>query len=349
MKKMTKLMCAVTVLTMVVLSFAGCSLVKDMDDIDAYRNQQQAIKEAEAQMSETVMTLNGDIEISGGYYGWFFSSEYNNQYSQAAAILEADSSADSSAVPEVNIDLVKENVNAAIAESKLAYMKAVEAGIELTSEDKAIIKQQLASIKSQVAQQGIGFSDYLLLLNTNETYLNQIVEEQYMGNLYFASLMGESFATAKHILVQFGDSVRTKDEAIAMAKDIKAELDGGADFDKVMEEKSQDARNADGSLVNKNGNTFSILSGQSEVFTDAAMALDVGEISDVIVDDDTNGCYIIKRSPLNLSTVAATLMTMSTDSVEGVLISAEKDALAEGAEFKETDKINYYTEIYTQQ
>jgi len=161
--------------------------------------------------------------------------------------------------------------------------------------------------------------------------------------------MDESYTTAKHILVQFGDSIRTKDEAIAMAKEIKAELDGGADFDKVMEEKSQDARNADGSLVNKEGNTFSVLSDQSEAFIDAAMALDVGEISDVVVDEDTKGCYIIKKMPLNLSIVAATLMSTSTDSIEGVLISAEKDALSEGAEFKETDKMNYYTELYTQE
>ncbi len=346
MKNLIKIVTYITVLTMVVLSFAGCSLVKNMDDINAREKQNEAIKAAEAQMKEIVMTVNGDIEISGGYYGWFFTNEYNNQYYMASQALQADSSASSSATPEIDIESVKETVKKSVAETKLAYAKAIEAGLELSKEDKSIMKQQLASVKSQLSQQGITPELYPLLLNTSEAYLEQIVEEQYLGNLYYASLMSDSYATTKHILVKFGDSVRTKDEAIAMAKEIKSELDGGKDFDKLMEEKSQDARDAEGNLTNKDGNTFSVLSGQSEVYTDAALALGEGEISDVVVDDDAKACYIIKRCPLNLSSVVTALSTMTTDSVEGMLISTERENLTEGAEIKETDKINYYTDVY---
>ena len=44
--------------------------------------------EAEAKAFEMA---EGDVirvEVSGGYYGWFFSNEYNGQYSQAQAILD---------------------------------------------------------------------------------------------------------------------------------------------------------------------------------------------------------------------------------------------------------------------
>jgi peptidyl-prolyl cis-trans isomerase C len=71
---------------------------------------------------------------------------------------------------------------------------------------------------------------------------------------------------ARHILVE------TEDEA----KDIKAELDGGADFAKLATEKSKD-KNAEG------GNLGFFTRGQMlKPFEDAAFALDVGQISDPV-------------------------------------------------------------------
>ena len=346
MKKFTMILTCVIALAIICVSFTGCSLVKNMDDINAHKQRQEDIKKAEEQMAQTVMIINGDIEVSGGYYGYFFSNEYNSQYQQAADALEASSSADSSAMPEVDTELVMANAEKTIAEIRLPYLKAVEAGLVLTKQDKNVIKQQLNSLKSQTSQQGINFTDYLYLMNTNETYLNQILEEEYLGNKYFASLMADSYATTKHIFVSFEDSEKTKDEAIAMAKEIKAELDKGADFDKLMNEKSQDARDTDGNLINKDGNTFSLLSEQSNSYVDAALELAEGEISDVIVDDTINGCYIIKKLPLNLSDVTYSLVTSETESLESIFASTELDAITEGVKFETTDKINYYTEIY---
>ena len=344
MKKFTMILTFVIAMTIICMSFAGCSLVKDMDDINAHRQQQEDYKKAQEQMAQTVMTINGDIEVSGGYYGWFFSNEYNSQYQLAADALEADSSADSSAMPEVDTELVMANVEKIIAEVKLPYLKAVEAGLQLTKKDKNIIKNQIDALKSQISQQGISFTDYLYIMNTSEAYLNQIFEEEYLGNMYFASLMSDSYATTKHIFVQYSDNTRTKDEAITMAKEIKKELDGGADFDKLMKEKSQDARNADGSLVNKDGITFSLLGEQSNEYTDAAFALSEGEISDVVTDD--TGCYIIKRCPLNISDVTYTLLTSGNETFESLLTGAEMNAITEGAKFEKTDKIDYYTQVY---
>ncbi len=347
MKKFTKILTCVIALAIICASFAGCSLVKDMDDVNAYRQQQEDYKKAQEQMAQTVMTINGDIAIRGGYYGWFFSNEFNTQYQMAADALEADSSADSSATPEVNTEFVMENVEKTIAEVKLPYQKAVEAGFELTKKDRNVIKNQLDAIKSQISQQGISFADYLYIMNTNETYLNQIFEEEYLGNKYFASLMSSSYATTKHIFVSYENS--SKDEAIVMAKEIKKELDGGADFDKLMNDKSQDSRNADGSLVNKDGFTFSLLGEQSNEYTDASFALSEGEISDVIADDTAKGCYIIKRCPLNLSDVTYNLLATGDETFESILTGAEMSAITEGAKFERTDKINYYTERYTQE
>ncbi len=71
---------------------------------------------------------------------------------------------------------------------------------------------------------------------------------------------------ARHILVE------TEDEA----KDIKAELDGGADFAQLATEKSKDT-NAEG------GNLGFFTRGQMlKPFEDAAFALDVGQISDPV-------------------------------------------------------------------
>ena len=347
MKKFTKFLTCVIALVIICVSFQGCSLVKDMDEINAYRQQQEDYKKAEEQMAQTVMTINDDILVSGGYFGWFFSNEYNSQYQLAASALEASSSADSSATPEVDTELVMANVEKAIAEVKLPYQKAVEANLELTKQDKDVIKSQINSLKSQISQQGITFSDYLYILNTNETYLNQIFEEEYLGNKYFASLMSGTYATTKHIFVSYENS--SKDEAIAMTKEIKKELDGGADFDKLMNEKSQDTRNADGSLTNKDGFTFSLLGEQSNTYTDTSFALSEGQISDVVADDTAKGCYIIKRCPLNLSEVTYNLIATGDETFTDLLKGEEMSAITEGAKIEKTDKINYYTELYTQQ
>lgn len=346
MKKLGKIIAALVAITVVVLNFAGCALVKDMDDVEAYREQKAQRAEAEAQMAETVLKIADDITVSGAYYGWYFANAYNTAYSAASQALEADSSADSSATPEVDVEAVKAEAQENIVATKMAYAKAVENGIKLTEADYDVIDSQIDQIKSSIAQQGISYTDYLYLMNTNSETLEQIVKEEYTGTLYYASLMSGSYATAKHILVKYDDDVHTKDEATKLANDIKKELDGGADFDKLMNEKSEDGRDADGNLSAPDGYTFT--TGQMvPEFEAAAFALAENEISDIVAveSEGYKGFHIIKKCPLSLTGVAEALM-QGTDSAANLIIETERSNLTADVKVEETDKINYYTEQY---
>lgn len=348
MKKFTKIMALVLTFSFALMCFAGCGLIKDYSEIEAREEAAKYEAEQKEQMAATVLKIADDIEVNGAYYGWFFSNAYNSAYEVASQALSADSSAASDATPEVDTDAVKAQAQEQIIDIKMAYKKAVEAGIELTAEDEEAIAENVKNIKTQVAQgtaqMGISYEDYLMLVNTNAETVEQIVKEEYMGNLYLASLVSDSYVSAKHILVKFGDEDRTKEEAEKIANEIKAKLDSGDDFDKLMEEKSEDGRDASGKLASPNGYTFSTGEMVPE-FEAKAFAMKDGEISEpVLVESEGyNGFHIIKKVPTSLSGVASALSSSQNTEVF-TKINAERESLAKDVKVEETDKINFYTE-----
>lgn len=344
MKKFIKIIAALAAIAVVAMSFAGCSLVKDMDDIEAMREEKKQRAESEAQMGETILKIGDDITVNGAYYGWYFSNAYNSAYGAASEALAADSSADSSATPDIDVEAVKAEAEQSIVATKMAYKKAVEQGIKLTNADYDAIDAQIDQLKATIAQQGISYTDYLYLMSTNSETVEQIVKEEYTGTLYYASLMKGSYVTAKHILVKYDDGVHSKDEALKLANEIKSKLSGGADFDKLMNEKSEDGRNADGTLASPDGYTFT--KGQMvPEFEAAAFALSENEISDIVAveSEGYSGYHIIKKCPLSLSGVAAAL---SMDASASAIIETEKAMLTADVKVEATDKIDYYTQQY---
>ena len=100
--------------------------------------------------------------------------------------------------------------------------------------------------------------------------------------------------SASHILLMYAGSMRssatrTKDEALAQMNDLKAQLDGGADFADLAREHSDCPSGADGGSLG----TFS--KGQMvKEFQDAAFGLEVGATSDVVETDF--GFHLIQRT-----------------------------------------------------
>ncbi len=352
MKKLTKILALVLTFSFALMCFAGCGLIKDYSEIEAREEAAKYEAEQKEQMEATVLKIGDDIEVNGAYYGWFFSNAYNSAYSVASQELSADSSADSSATPEVDVEAVKAEAQQQIVDIKMAYKKACDAGLELTEEDEAAIAENVKTIKSQVAQgtaqMGISYEDYLMLVNTNAETVEQIVREEYMGNLYFASLIADKYVSAKHILVKFGDEDRTKEEAEKIANEIKADLDAGADFDELMEEKSEDGRDESGKLASPDGYTFS--TGEMvPAFEAKAFEMKEDEISaPVLVESEGyNGFHIIKKIPTNLTKVAAALSSSQNADVFNK-VNEEREALSKDVKVEETDKINFYLESMNQ-
>lgn len=339
MKKFTKLIIAILAVAIILASFVSCGLVEDTDVVEKVKIQK-----------ETVLTVDGDIEVSGAYYGWYFSNAYNTAYGEASQAAEesVDSSADSAASPEIKVDMAKVKKDAIddIIAVKMACKKAGEAGIKLTAKDVSNVESQVNEYKtqliSQAAQQGmnIAYNDYLRAMNTNADAVKEAFEDEYLASLYYASFVADEYVTAKHILIKYGDDTRTKDEAKALANDIIAKIKDGEDFDKLMEEHSDDGRDASGKLAAPDGYTFTKDSSYMQAFKDAAFSLKENEVSGLVnVEDYYSGYHIIKRVPVTNSAVANALENNDK-------IDAEREKLVKDVKYTESKKISYYDNAF---
>lgn len=98
-------------------------------------------------------------------------------------------------------------------------------------------------------------------------------------------LNGSRYARTRHIAL-FRDNGRSDAENRAQMESLKAQLDGGADFDALVSQYSEDkAQTSDG---------YYFMRGEmQEAYENAAFALKEGEISDVVEAED--GFYLIMR------------------------------------------------------
>ncbi|MBQ4527558.1 MAG: peptidylprolyl isomerase [Clostridia bacterium] len=363
MKKIARIFATLLSVAVISSSFAACKddfrLLRDAEEVKQIREAKKLTAQLKENMAATAITINDDITVSGAYYGFFYSSEFSAAYSElasqaeaeAAANSSADSSADSSAEPEINVDkeAVKNAAIESIIEIKTAYTKAVEAGVTLTDADRNAISEQVTSYMNNIMGQGISYADYLTASGTNAETVEQIFTEQYMGNYYYATLVADKYVTAKHILIMFSEEAsadsaaaegtHTKADAKAMIDEIKAELDNGADFDTIMNEKGEDP----GVETNPNGYTFAA-NEMDPAFESAAFALEPGKTSAII--ETSYGYHIIKRLETDTTAIPAAL-NQCRDLEVSEIINAETEALKEAATVTENAEIiEFYNTLF---
>ena len=321
MKKITKIISLTLAMMLVLLSFASCGLVQDTADVEKARITR-----------ETVLKISDDIEVTGAYYGYYFMSVYNEKLQEISAAM-SDSAAQSDSAPEIDKEEIKKEAINRVVATKMAYTKAIDEGIELSKEDNANISSIIDQMTTSITQNGMTFTAFCQAMETSSEGIEQVITEEYIGNLYYAKIVSDEFVSAKHILVEAADEA-SKPEALAQIKDIKSKLDSGEDFDKLMNEFSTDP----GLQTQPDGYTFT--KGQMvEPFENAAFALETGKISDIVETD--YGYHIIKRVETNLSGVASALTeSASTEMMEK--IEAEKAELVKGVKTEETKKFSYY-------
>jgi parvulin-like peptidyl-prolyl isomerase len=202
--------------------------------------------------------------------------------------------------------------------------KAEEYGVELTEEQQSEYEEELQNVidnyggqdalQEELDQVCISWEGYQRLRKAYYLAegLQTAMEEK--GELEINDEDIDNFMEeygiygAKHILIStrhidqenytYEDySDEEKAEAYQKALDLRAQLTAGGDseelFDELMAEYSEDGRDDDGNLYYPDGYTF-VYSGQMvSEFEDAALALEVGEISDPI--ETPYGYHIILR------------------------------------------------------
>ncbi len=193
----------------------------------------------------------------------------------------------------------------------VAKQKAAEMGITLTDEEKSSIDQYISSYvndeflkqmkltKEQVKYilEGSTLTSKLAQQVTGEEEKYNLTNEQVEA---YVKANGEKI-TAKHILFTTLDqqtyqplSDEKKAEVKKKAQETLDKIKNGEDFDKLMNELSEDP----GLKQYPNGYTF----GKGEMvegFENAAFALKENEVSDLVETD--YGIHIIKRVPLTMS------------------------------------------------
>lgn len=280
---------------------------------------------------DTVLATADGIELTADevlYWLVYGADELMSYYSSYASYL---------GLPESPWDMPSEEMNLAetvmsdalrmAAMQKVVYHKAEQAGIVLTQENKDAAAQAVEATREQAALENLSLEEYLAQFIMTPAFYewNLTCDQMYMALAEQNYGMGtEGYPTAedayavyeaqgaysvKHILMATVDvntntpldeaTVKEKEaQAAELLERLRASNEPEVLFDQLMNELSEDP----GLLTNPTGYTFTTNSGVDPAFEQAALALEEGEISDVITG--MSGYHIILRLPLEVDVEA---------------------------------------------
>lgn len=211
--------------------------------------------------------------------------------------------ADDSALPEIRKEALEQ-----IIKNELLYQESVKKGIEVDAE---AIQQHLSTMKSRfqseeefnerIARENLTMED-LEREFTRRKAVQSLIEKEVIPNVTVSEEESKSYydenpaqflqpaqVKASHILIKMGPDMdeEEKTEKREEINKIKQKLDEGADFTETAKEFSQ------GPSAPKGGD-LGYFSHDRMVrpFADAAFALEVGEVSDIVVTQF--GYHLIK-------------------------------------------------------
>ena len=261
--------------------------------------------------SPVVMTVNGD-EVRAEEFATYMiynMKYYENMYSQYGmmGLWSDDSSAEMLGV-----------MMPGFAKDQAVYSRVVleqfeKAGLELSYSNQ----KELSTLRKDTIDQAGGYDGYLQKIAqlgfNDQTYMNFLYITQCYSALneyYYGSdgidkptdeeLMEhfrDNYISAKHILIltvdpSTGETLRTDEEARALAQSILDRINAGEDFDALMNEYSEDG----GLEGNPDGYIFTE-GDMVTPFYEGAKALAEGEVSDLVKSD--YGYHIIQRTALD--------------------------------------------------
>lgn len=240
-----------------------------------------------------VMTI-GDYEVT--------AEEYNHYLYP----YKIDQTASDEHYWETHLEKNDELVDAAETFFKNRYAMlawAKDAGITVSSDEvDAAVEQARSSYDSDDAFYEALQENYLTVGLFRRLTEQSLITDKLYNYLYSTDEYGKvtdadaaayaeekGMYSAKHILIQHGADDAEDAKKLALAEDILAQLQAGADFDTLMNTYSEDS----GLASYPNGYTFA--DGEmDQTFTDAVKALKVGEISGIVKTD--YGYHIILRT-----------------------------------------------------
>ncbi len=147
-------------------------------------------------------------------------------------------------------------------------------------------------------------------------------------------LLGEDCVRVKQILIA-ADNGNTERENQLLAELILSKLRNGADFDALVEEYGEDLY-----MFNNDAGYYVTRGTLHKDFEDAAFALEVGEISDIVKTDA--GFSIIKKYEKEDGYIEKNLETLAEEYISG-LYNLRLEEFNSTLEIKDTDKMQKYS------
>ncbi len=290
-------------------------------------------------VSRTVITV-GDSEITEAEYKYYLETVKQITLAEEG-IYEEDAANDF--LKNGTIDgkpakeVIKQKALDEVIRAQIAAIKAEEAGITLTDDEKASARAILTATDSASKEQ---FNEIKKLTGLTKQGYVEIVEKTYLQNSYYANYrtenagiivpdesavktkIDEEYALVKHVLIskpEEGEEVSVEDKK-AKAEEVLAKAVSGEDFDSLVKEYGEDPGMDSapaGYLITKSGST---LDGQSTMvaeFTKGSFAVGVNEVNTQLVESEY-GWHIIKRCEIDSQSDDYTTVK---DNVENMIMS----------------------------
>ena len=272
--------------------------------------------------NDVAVTVNGTEVPNEQFLYWLASDCYNvySYYTQYYGI--APDFSDSELA-----NYLLDDVKTAVAYYTVIREMCAENSITVTDEQEASLQQQIDDYEAENGEgsyqkllQSYGLSEDSFHYVYTNGFLFTNLADKIMGEPTQADL--EQYVTdkgifsVKHILIKTTTSDQTDDdgnvtqtadeynaEKKALAENLLAQLQQSDDmetlFDALMNEYSEDGRDSDGNLASPDGYTFDEDDSLIDGFREASLALNVGELSDIVETD--YGYHIILRLPVDAS------------------------------------------------
>lgn len=227
--------------------------------------------------------------------------------------------------------ILKQEVGFEYLASKASDEAKKQAEKEADAQVEAMKESFGDDYKSTLKDAGVTEADirtYMVrVLSVYQDYLLKITDEQVKQE--FEATKGDfTVVTLRHVLISLTDEEgkeRTQEEALKLAKEAKAKLDGGADFAEVAKEYSEDTNTKDtgGLFKDQAIGTFEV-----EEFEKSAQTLPLNTVSEPV--ETSYGYHILKVE----SRTEKTFDELTDEQKEGIKSSLVSQKLEE---FMETE------------
>ncbi|MDR0885269.1 MAG: peptidylprolyl isomerase [Clostridiales Family XIII bacterium] len=269
MRKISRTISIVLVLALI-LSFAGCGSKKDTTVATVGKDK----------ITESHITgLTNTLALVSGYDPTTLTDDQKTQLKDSAIDYSIEVEAIKTVVKEKDV-LTKDNVKATDDQIKQLY--AADKDAKATYEKQGITEDNLKWFLNSRYY----IDAYSAKVNKDDPVTDEELKAYY--DAHESEFLAPDSAHLYHILV--GDA-ELKDEDKAKAEELKAQLDGGADFAEIAKANSTDTGSAESGgdlgVSYKNGSFV-------KEFEDAAFALQDDQISDVV--QSQFGFHIIKAT-----------------------------------------------------